>query len=303
MKKILCVLISIIVIANLYACNGGSNSSESSNQVKANIKNISKVKDIVEGYDGNEDYYKYENRPSVVFGKYNGEDIEWFILNKDGKNYTLISKYILDYVPYGQHFNENGHGVWDNSDIQKFCYEFSCNSFTDEQQVIMQTRWNTEYYNDGSWSSFGDYVSVLTYDEYDKVINDAITLRNVDNNKSVSHYNNSYLDIQQAFKAKPTRYAKNKGIRTFDESHRIDSDKDFHAGTDGIGYAYYICQETKLHISRENGEPIDYRIACIDPAGYYVNDSVNYVVGFDANGNPKKELLVEFRPVITIEVK
>ena len=78
-----------------------------------------------------------EQRETVFFGSYPyGEDgtekpIEWIVLAKDGGKTLLLSRYLLDRVPY----NDKSENVsWENCFIRKWLNEeFISKAFNDEE--------------------------------------------------------------------------------------------------------------------------------------------------------------------------
>ena len=85
---------------------------------------------------------KTGNRKTVTFGKFeqdndptNGaEPIEWIVLEDDGAQMLLLSKYILDF----RYYNEvgNDHQRWDECSVRKFLNgEFYDDSFTDAEKA------------------------------------------------------------------------------------------------------------------------------------------------------------------------
>ena len=121
---------------------------------------------------------KTGNRKTVTFGKFeqdndpsNGaEPIEWIVLEDDGAQMLLLSKYILDF----RYYNEvgNDHQRWDECSVRKFLNgEFYDDSFTDaEKAKIIETELVTNedptfaidgYPEEGS-SSEGYYSGSIT---------------------------------------------------------------------------------------------------------------------------------------------
>ncbi|MCR5311458.1 MAG: DUF6273 domain-containing protein [Lachnospiraceae bacterium] len=81
-----------------------------------------------------------EGLPTLMLGSYeqdgnpdNGaEPIEWIVLFNDGTKSLVVSRYVLDCVPFNKGFGESD---WENSSVRKFLNnDFYNNAFTPEEQ-------------------------------------------------------------------------------------------------------------------------------------------------------------------------
>lgn len=107
--------------------------------------NLDTIK-VVKDYNQKELSDSFE---SIKFGKYeqdnnldNGkEDIEWIVLDKSNNQLLLLSKYILDNVPYNE---KNGFIVWKDSTLRNWLNtSFYDSTFNDEEKsAILRKNYN-----------------------------------------------------------------------------------------------------------------------------------------------------------------
>ena len=115
---------------SLVALNGYRDSKEKASEIfgkymDEKLKNI-KVGDAV--FFG---LYEQDNNNSN--GK---EDIEWTVLDKNGKSLFLISKYALDCQPYNSYYSDV---TWESCSLRKWLNEtFLNNAFTAEEQSLIK---------------------------------------------------------------------------------------------------------------------------------------------------------------------
>lgn len=80
---------------------------------------------------------------TVTFGKFDGEPIQWDVLDKDDESVLLISHYVLTYSPYSQLSKDDDRTLptnWKVSLLRKYLNgEFYDTSFTTEEQASIQT--------------------------------------------------------------------------------------------------------------------------------------------------------------------
>lgn len=107
------------------------------------------------------------NGKEVVFGKYEGTDFEWIIIAEDDEGYLLISKYILDPMPYN---NKTEKVNWETCFLRKWLNgEFYEETFNDSEKALILTTLNSnpgnpDYKVDGG-NDTQDNVFLLSVDE------------------------------------------------------------------------------------------------------------------------------------------
>ena len=118
---------------------------------------------------------KKEN--TVKFGNYDGEEIEWIVLNykktDSGEYNTLISKYVLDACAYS---DENEPITWENSVVREMLNtEFYDQAFsaTEKSQIVtteLENYENSDYGTPGGEKTM-DNVYLLSLDEANQYFN------------------------------------------------------------------------------------------------------------------------------------
>lgn len=129
---------------------------------------------------GNKKVYNkdFDNKDfeTLLFGSYEQDDnakngkekIEWFVINKNGNEALLLSKYILDYIEYS---NVLGRQVlWNASSIRAWCNnEFYERSFDEREKASIITTKRINYdnpvYNSMSGPQSIDKVFIPGFDE------------------------------------------------------------------------------------------------------------------------------------------
>lgn len=136
------------------------------------IEEISKAKMITE-YDKRCGFDLFD---VVIFGFTeqdnnisNGkEKIEWIVLDKDGDNYFLVSKYILGYCEYSNVLDKRV--IWENSSLRAFANnEFYEKTFDEKEKTYIVPSKSINYDNPVYLSieekEYIDKVSILSFDE------------------------------------------------------------------------------------------------------------------------------------------
>lgn len=74
----------------------------------------------------------------ITFGTYNNEPIEWMVLDKDGDNYLLLTKYAVEPMTY--YAGDDANDQWEYSDIRAWLNNDFINiAFTDEERDCINT--------------------------------------------------------------------------------------------------------------------------------------------------------------------
>ena len=107
------------------------------------------------------------NGKEVVFGKYEGTDFEWIIIAEDDEGYLLISKHILDPMPYN---NKTEKVNWETCFLRKWLNgEFYEETFNDSEKAQILTTVNTNPgnpdYKVAGGNDTQDNVFLLSVDE------------------------------------------------------------------------------------------------------------------------------------------
>ena len=106
----------------------------------------------------------------ISFGKYQGEEIEWRVLDKDGDNLLVISEYGLDARPYNEEYVDV---TWETCSLRKWLNsDFLMGAFsTDERKRIrlshIEAERNPEYGTDPG-NDTSDYVFLLSISEAER---------------------------------------------------------------------------------------------------------------------------------------
>ena len=115
----------------------------------------------------NQDQLKKKNIYTVKFGKKDGKELEWFVLEEDGNSLTLFSKNILEKIKYN---DEDKDITWKDSTIRKYLNgDFLSKIFTsDEREKILKSDLTNEDNMDTGMSGGDDtedYVYLFSLDE------------------------------------------------------------------------------------------------------------------------------------------
>ena len=201
--------------------NKGIRSLSHKKQLIAQIENLCDIADAAKKYWYNGDLGLYHNNYvedyvgvlskrknseqeekeyTITLGNYKGENIKWMLLYKDDNKAYMISKYILDVVPYELNVKEGKDILqWSQLSLRKFANnEFYNNAFSDEDKQLlceMGSRFPKPK-NPDSYITTSDYVLTLRDDMYEKVMEKAQSIK-VD---------------EDVFKAWATDYAINTGL-------------------------------------------------------------------------------------------
>ena len=161
LKKFLSIALCIVITFTLFAC--GSNSSISSDSsssggsngnLKSQIENLNSLTDTIKFGTGTDN-----------------EPIEWYILEDNGSEALLLSKYLLAYKGYNE---EQKDITWENCTIRKWLNsDFVNSSFTrNEQKSIIVTDIinNDNEYNVKGGNTTKDKLFLLSVDESKKYL-------------------------------------------------------------------------------------------------------------------------------------
>lgn len=85
------------------------------------------------------DVYANTNVNDVItFGTYNNEPIEWMVLDKEGDNYLLLTKYAVETMTY--YAGDDANDQWEYSDIRAWLNnDFIDTAFTDNERACINT--------------------------------------------------------------------------------------------------------------------------------------------------------------------
>ena len=107
----------------------------------------------------------------LSFGNYQGEEIEWRVLDKDGDNLLIISEYGIDAKPYNTEYEDV---TWETCSMRKWLNDdFLMGAFsTDERKRIrlsyVEAERNPEYYDIDPGNDTLDYVFLLSIKEAER---------------------------------------------------------------------------------------------------------------------------------------
>ncbi|MBQ8318735.1 MAG: TIR domain-containing protein [Lachnospiraceae bacterium] len=114
------------------------------------------------------DYYKKMFKKSMVgydinFGEYQDEDIEWVVLDKTDTSVFVISKYLIDVLPF---HNAGGKVIWKDCSLRNWLNgTFYSTAFCLEEKKMIKVTENTGTY---LTEKSNDYVFILNVDETKK---------------------------------------------------------------------------------------------------------------------------------------
>ena len=159
LKKILSLFLSLLLIFSLTACGGGSNAN-----LKAQIQNCTPLIDYAENT-------LIEQMDIITFGKgSDGKPIEWIVLEKEGSNALLLSKYLLAEQKYNEEYKDI---TWENCTLRKWLNSDFMNQIFSkkEQNSILITdviNKDNEQYGTKGGNNTKDKIFLLSIDEYRK---------------------------------------------------------------------------------------------------------------------------------------
>lgn len=110
----------------------------------------------------------------VKFGTYQGEDVEWLVLDKQGDKIFVTTYYAIDCKPYNEEFVEV---TWEDCTLRTWLNkDFYNAAFSDEEKSMIPTtnvanKDNTKYETDGG-NDTKDKVFLLSIDEVNKYFGD-----------------------------------------------------------------------------------------------------------------------------------
>lgn len=143
MKKKLILILCAIMVLCIAGC--GKEKTSTSTSVSSVItpisNNTSTSEEVVEPEPVEEEVPEYAVMYEVItLGKYeqdnntdNGaEPIEWIVLEKNGNKALVISRYVLDAVPFVKGF---GKADWESSTLRKWLNKDFLSSFTDSEKA------------------------------------------------------------------------------------------------------------------------------------------------------------------------
>lgn len=184
-KKWNIVLISTLLVTLLAGC--GNNKSDDSNTTTTDTAANEATTVEPDNSDTTTETTPEENTFTVnigdyvTYGKYeqdndlsNGpEPIKWQVMDIDGENAFLVSRYILDKMEYNGHVGINGNKSledrpWIECDLYSWLHnEFAVTAFTDEELSIITD--TTDYTNENS--EIKGSIFLLSYEEVLKYFN------------------------------------------------------------------------------------------------------------------------------------
>lgn len=157
-----------------------------------------------------------ESNGYIIFGHYeqdnntgNGkEPIEWEILDENANGKLLISRYVLDAVPFN---NEYAEVTWETSSLREWLNkDFLNEAFTkDEQALIPKVRLENSGVEMPGGNATEDQVFCLSLDEAAKYY-------------KFTYDKYSYFGFKKELITLPTEYAKAHGLKTFNAKECID---------------------------------------------------------------------------------
>ena len=141
-------------------------------------------------------YGSYEQDYNTNDGK---EKIEWLVLEKDGGNALLISKYVLDHIVYSR---GAGNATWDKSYLREWLNDDFINTAfsTEEQKMISSSEVTADSnlsYNTKAGENTNDKVYILSVSEVWKY------LKQIDDRKCQnydrSRYDNWWIETCRTY--------------------------------------------------------------------------------------------------------
>lgn len=178
---------------------------------KYSFENIEDVR-VVTSYNNKAPFQSFD---TVTFGAYeqdgnldNGkEEIEWIVLDKNGNEYLLLSKYVLDYCQFQKNKVEGISISWNNSEIRMWANNDFLNeafSESDKRHVMQNSIDNTknDFYN---LRPTDDRVFLLSIDEIIKYFGSRN--ENYDGDKI-----NNYINVNDKARTFATKFARNRGV-------------------------------------------------------------------------------------------
>lgn len=192
-KKIICILLSMLLVLSFTAC-GSKNNSKDSNNTESKVENGNKeTKDdnkennnkVNRKAMSSEEVVEYlktaKNGDTFTMGVYeqdnktkNGaEPIEWIVLDREAGKSLILSKYVLDYKYYQEYDKDEDYrwvtSLWPESSIRNWLNEeFYSTAFTDEEQALILEVTNTVVYSKDYQPAYADSldkVFLLSCDE------------------------------------------------------------------------------------------------------------------------------------------
>ena len=174
---------------------------------------------------------------NIVFGNYEqdgdladrGEAIEWEVLDKNENGWLLISKYVLDAIPYNDKYSEV---TWETSTLRSWLNRnFLEKAFTAGEQALITpvSVTNIDFMAD-SGSNTDDKVFCLSVDEIEKYY-------------GFKYDQYSHSGYCKALITEPTEYAKERGVWTYTVSpdDNFDIPQDFVDDCTGMtGAAWWL---------------------------------------------------------------
>lgn len=114
----------------------------------------------------------------IKFGRYVGQSIEWIAIKIENDKVLLISKYILDAVPYNKEYEDV---TWEKSSLRRYLNnEFLENSFSKNEKIAIENvaiknKENNEYKTPGGNETL-DRVFCLSEEEVNDYLQDKIAI-------------------------------------------------------------------------------------------------------------------------------
>ncbi len=184
-KKWSTILLCSLLITLLAGCGNNkpdeSNTTTTDTAINETTEDESNNTDTDVADTSEEDTFTVNIGDYVTYGRYeqdndfsNGpEPIKWQIMDVDGENAFLVSRYILDKMEYNGHVGINGNKSledrpWVECDLYSWLHnEFAVTAFTDEELSIITD--TTDYTNENS--EIKGSIFLLSYEEVLKYFN------------------------------------------------------------------------------------------------------------------------------------
>jgi len=168
----------------------------------------------------------YEPGDSVLFGHYGDEEIEWYVLEDNGTDLFLMSRYALDKQPFN---NTSDRSVtWETSAVREWLNQtFYHSAFTKkEREFVRETKVDdTLDSNSSKWVTAGrvgtytnDHVFLLSYAEVMEYLSDKNLRMCVPSSYALKQGGNvsdkKYLDYQKTcwYWLRSSAYKANAGV-------------------------------------------------------------------------------------------
>jgi len=141
-RSYLFVVMSFVFAAFLTGCGvqgetGASAGSSSASTVLSELPESSVVSESSVSSSVPETTAESREYETVTMGRYQGSEIEWIVLDKNDEGMLLLSKYVIDAMPYNDKFVPV---KWEDCTMRKWLNSVFLNeAFTEEERDIIMT--------------------------------------------------------------------------------------------------------------------------------------------------------------------